>query len=143
MIQIYITRKKCLVLFTYNISQKWRGPDPPSPSCQPIYEIGIPPSPPCLKKSEIASLPIPLLSKIIFCLTKNDQTKDNFKEDIVHFKFTFKYIKLEEKKVVLSPQKSTKKYSIRETLNLSTCVDSSTKNKQKNNKNYLYIFYQV
>ena len=29
-------------LFMYDVSQKWRGPDPPAP-CQPKSEIGLPP----------------------------------------------------------------------------------------------------
>ena len=33
-------------LFTYDVSQKWRGPNPSSPPCQPTSEIGLPSFPP-------------------------------------------------------------------------------------------------
>ena len=32
-------------MFTYDVSQKWGFADPPSPSYQPISEIGLPPFP--------------------------------------------------------------------------------------------------
>ena len=41
-------------LFTYYVSQKWGGPDPPSPLVsQKNQKLAYPPCLPCQKKSEI------------------------------------------------------------------------------------------
>ena len=57
---------KCKGLFTYDASQKWRGPDLASLPCQPKSEIGLSPLPPCQKKSETGLPPLPPCQKSDF-----------------------------------------------------------------------------
>ena len=49
----------CLGLFTYDVSQKWRGPDPPTPLVSQGQKLFYPPSP-LVRKNKKKGYPPPL-----------------------------------------------------------------------------------
>ena len=71
----------CKGLFTYYVSQKWGGPDPPSPPRQPKIRNWLTP-PPSQEKIRNWLTPFPPLSEIIFCRTPMNLVKLTFQEEI-------------------------------------------------------------
>ena len=56
----------CKGLFTYHVSQKWGGLDPPFPPCQPKIRNGLTPPPPLVRKNQkTANSPSPLVTNHI------------------------------------------------------------------------------
>ena len=73
-------------LFTYYVSQKWGGPDPPSPPCQPKIRNWLTPPRPFVRKNQKLAKPPPPLSETIFWRTPISLVKRIFQEEIYSFK---------------------------------------------------------